>query len=183
MKYSRIVLIVVALGLVANFALTERSWKLASTPRVMALGVLGDSPALGQFHAATLASEAELPYPPGATPPAGPQPLRVGLAYREVSLFALPLWAYPEPGLVTYVERPADIQAHVLDPDQVAALDGATGAAYSQTRFPWYLHIWGWLLLVGIIVWTKARTIDIRNMEEAELQREMAASAAAPRSA
>jgi hypothetical protein len=177
--YSRIVLGVIALLLAVNFALTDRSWKLASAPRVSEVEVLPEAPAFAPVRAATEAEGAALAYPiRGTPPPAAARPaLKLGYAYREVSLFGMPLWAYPEPGLVTYLERPAAMQALVLSPEQVAALGTLTGRDYAQLGFPWYLHLWGWLLLVGIIVWTKARSIDIRRAEERELQAEASRSA------
>jgi len=170
--YSRIVLGVIVLLLALNFALTDRSWKLASAPRVSEVDVPAETAALAPVRAATEASDARLPYPIRAAPrPAVTRPaLKVGFAYREVSLFGMPLWAYPEPGLITYLERPADMQALVLSPAQVTALGAVTGRDYSKVRFPWYLHVWGWLLLAGIVAWTRARGIDIRRAEARELQ-------------
>lgn len=174
--YSRIVLGLLALFLIVNFAVTDRSWKLASAPRVSELGVLDEAPALAPIRQATEASEQALPYPVRGAPPSieGRQPLKAGLAYREVSVFAMPLYAYPEPGLITFIERAGDMQALVLDPEQAAALDAATGMGYSEVRFHWWAHIWGWLLLVLILAWTKARSIDIRNAEAREMAREAA---------
>lgn len=176
MLYSRIVLGVIVLFVGINFAVTDRSWKLASAPRMMELGTLAETPALADLRLATEVEGQPLAYPPGATPPAieGRQPLKAGIAYREVSLFALPLWAYPEPGLATYVERSGDMQALPLHAEQAAELDAATGYAYSEVRFAWWTHLWGWSLLILILIWTKARSIDIRKAEEAELVRDMA---------
>lgn len=183
MLYSRIVLGVIALFLAANFALTDRSWKLASHPRMAALGTLDESPALADLRLATEVEGQPLAYPPGATSPAieGRQPLKAGIAYREVSLFALPLWAYPEPGLATYLERQGNMQALPLHAEQAAELDAATGYAYSEVRFAWWTHLWGWALFVLILIWTKARSIDIRRAEAAEIAR--AAAQAESRSA
>lgn len=170
--YSRIVLGVIVLLLAVNFALTDRSWKLASAPRVSEIEVLPDTPAFAAVRAATEADGAPLAYPiRGTPPPAAARPaLKLGYAYREVSLFGMPLWAYPEPGLVTYLEQPAAMRALVLSPEQVTALGALTGRDHAQVSFPWYLHLWGWLLLVGIIAWTKARSIDISRAEARELQ-------------
>src|SRR5690349_20497156 len=104
--YSRIMLGVIVLLLALNFALTDRSWKLASAPRVSELEILPDTPDFAPVRAATEADGAALAYPVrGTPPPAAARPaLKLGYAYREVSLFGMPLWAYPEPGLVTYLE-------------------------------------------------------------------------------
>ena len=57
-----------------------------------------------------------LPYPSRRTPPAaGPMPLKLGWAYREVALFGMPMWGYPEGGLVTYLEMPQGIQVALVD--------------------------------------------------------------------
>ena len=172
--YSRIVLVALVLVMAANFALTDRSWKLASLPRMRELATLQSGPALAEFVAATQASGDRLDYPPRAAPRApapGAPPLKAGIAYREVTLFGMPLWAYPEPGLVTYYERPDHMQVLVIPPDERATLDEATGMAYSQVRFPWYFHLWGWILPLLILLWTKARAVDIRRAEEEELRR------------
>lgn len=175
---SRIILGAMVLFLGATFALTDRSWSLVSAPRVSPLGVLEETPALAELRRETEASRQSVPYPQRSTPPAieGRQPLKAGLAYRELSLFGMPFFAQAEPGLVTYIERPGDMQALPLNPDQAAALDAATGYAYSEVRFAWWAQMWGWLLVLLIIAWIKARSVEVRRAEEREFQRELEAA-------
>ena len=175
---SRIILAGIVLFLGVNFALTDRSWSFASLPRVSPLGPLGEAPALTAIREATEASRQSLPYPLNAARPAiqGRQPLKAGLAYRELSLFGMPFFAQAEPGLITYIERPGDMQALALSPDQALELDAATGYGYSEVRFHWWAHLWGWLLVLLIVAWTWARSIEVRRAEEREFQRELAAS-------
>ena len=169
---SRIILAAMVLFLAVNFALTDRSWSLVSAPRISPLGVLEENPALAELRRETEASRQSVSYPEGATPPEieGRQPLKAGIAYRELSLFGMPFFAQAEPGLITYIERPGDMQALPLSPDQAAALDAATGYGYSEVRFAWWTHMWGWLLVLLIVLWVKARSIEVRRAEERELQ-------------
>ena len=172
---SRIILAAIVLFLVLTFALTDRSWSLVSAPRVSPLGLLDQIPALAELRRETEASRQSVPYPGRSAPPAiaGRQPLKAGLAYRELSLFGMPFFAQAEPGLITYIERPGYIQALPLNPDQAAALDEATGYGYSEVRFAWWAHLWGWLLVLLIVLWVKARGADVRRAEEREFQREL----------
>jgi hypothetical protein len=181
---SRIILAAIALFLAVNFALTDRSWAMVSVPRVSPLGALEETPALAPLRQATEASRESLPYPARAAPRAiqGRQPLKAGLAYRELSLFGMPFFAQAEPGLITYIERPGDMQALALSPDQALELDAATGFGFSEVRFHWWAHLWGWLLVLLILAWTKARSSEVRRAEERELQRELAESGDSPES-
>jgi hypothetical protein len=178
---SRIILAALTLFLVANLALGDRSWSLTSAPRVAEIDTLPDDPALAPVRNYAETSAGTLPYPERRTPPAaeaGPPPLKVGWAYREVGLLGMPLYGYPEPGIVTYFERPDAIHAAILGHEQLALLDRLTGRSYSSLSFPWYRYAWGPLFLLGIFLWTWARTREVRRAEELFFER-MAAEEAA----
>ena len=68
------------------------------------------------------------------------------------------------------------MQALPLNPEQAAALDAATGYGYSEVRFAWWAQMWGWLLVLLIIAWIRARSIEVRRAEEREFQRELEAA-------
>ncbi|HST37524.1 MAG TPA: hypothetical protein VLK25_12960 [Allosphingosinicella sp.] len=68
------------------------------------------------------------------------------------------------------------MQALPLNPEQALLLDNATGYGYSEVRFHWWAHLWGWLLVLLIVAWTKARSMKTHRAEEREFQRELAAS-------
>ncbi len=166
---SRTILAALALFLVVNLILGDRPWSLTSAPRVAEIDVLSADTGLAEVRNYTEIGSGILPYPARRTPPpadAGPPPLKIGWAYREVSLLGMPLWGYPEPGLVTYLEQPRAIQAAILAAEQLALLDRLTGRFYSGLRFPWYNYIWGWLFVLGIFAWTWARTREFRRAEE-----------------
>ena len=67
----------------------------------------------------------------------------------------MPLWASDEFGFVTYLEHPQGIEFGILSPSQIAMLEQRLGRRFTEDyAFPWYLHLWGWLPLIGLIVWT-----------------------------
>lgn len=179
---SRLILAALALFLVANLALNDRPWSLTSAPRVSEIETLSEGPAFAVLRNYTETTAGTLPYPARRNSPAaqaGPPPLRLGWAYREVSLLGMPLYAYPEPGLVSYFERPDAIQAAILTPEQLALLDRLTGRSYSQLSFPWYKYLWGPLFLLGLFLWTWVRTRELRRAEERFFERIAAEEAAA----
>ena len=178
---SRIILAALALFLVVNLALNDRPWSLISAPRVAEIETLADAPALAALRDYTEVGSGTLPYPARRTRPAaqaGPQPLRIGWAYREVSLLGMPLYAYPEPGIVSYFERPDAIQVAILSPEQLGTLDRLTGRAYSELSFPWYRYLWGPAFLLGIFLWTWVRSRELRRAEELFFEQAEAAKAA-----
>lgn len=174
---SRILLAALALFLAANLYVTDRPWTLTSAPRVAEIAVLPDEPALAGVRRYTEVGSGLLPYPSRRTPPAaGPMPLKLGWAYREVALFGMPMWGYPEGGLVTYLEMPQGIQVALIDAERAASLDRLAGAQYSSLAFPWYRFVWGWLAvavllaIVRIGLW-EARREEARAYAEGALAR------------
>ncbi|MGQ0589593.1 MAG: hypothetical protein ACT4N8_08695 [Sphingosinicella sp.] len=169
MTTSRLVLIVLVLFVAASLIFGDRPWSLTSAPRVAEIDTLPDSPALASVRRYTEIGSGTLPYPARRTPFApgfGPPPLKVGWAYREVSLVGMPLWAYPEGGLVTYFERPDGIQVALLGPEQAVLLDRITGRDYARRDFPWFQYVWGFLLPLGILLWTGLRRRELWRAEE-----------------
>jgi hypothetical protein len=65
----------------------------------------------------------------------------------------LPLWASGEAGLVTYFETPIGWQVALMGPDQVRLLERISGRSYADYSFPFWKHMWGWLFVLGLVVW------------------------------
>jgi hypothetical protein len=166
---SRLVLAALVLFVAANLFLGDRPWSLTSSPRIAEIDTLPDNPALASVRRYTEIGSGTLPYPVRRTPPAPATetvPLRIGWAYREVSLVGMPLWAYPEGGLVTYFERPDGYQVALIGPEQAALLGTIAGRDYASLSFPWYRYNWGFLLPLGILFWTWLRRRELRLAEE-----------------
>ncbi len=164
---SRTILAALALLLAANLYFTDRPWTLTSAPRVAEIAVLPDGPALAALRRDTEIGMGMLPYPNRRTPPAaGPMPLKLGWAYREVALFGMPMWGYPEGGLVTYLEMPQGIQVALIDPERAALLDRLTGERYASLSFPWHRFVWGWLAVAALLAWVRIGRWEARREEE-----------------
>jgi len=164
---SRMLLAALALFLAANLYFTDRPWTLTSAPRVAEIAVLPDAPALATLRRDTEIGMGMLPYPSRRTPPAaGPVPLKLGWAYREVALFGMPMWGYKEGGLVTYLEMPQGIQVALVDAERAALLDRLTGAQYSSRAFPWYKFVWGWLAVAVLLAAVRIGLWEARREEE-----------------
>lgn len=156
MMLPRIVLGLLAAAFAINFFLSDREWALTSLAAVEPVETLPDRPELYSVRSYT---EILLPYTARrraarADDPVEQRPqLRVGYAYRELSILRLPLWASEEAGLVTYFETPLGWQIALMGPEQLRMLEGITGRSYSEYSFPFWKHMWGWLFVLGLIVW------------------------------
>lgn len=89
-------------------------------------------------------------------------PLRLGYSYRELSLFGMPFWAYGDHGLVTYLETPIGYRAAVVTDPRRELLERITGRSYAGCALPLHRHVWGWLLVLGFVLWS-----FLRRWEEA----------------
>ena len=167
---SRIFLGVLAVAIAAAFYLSDRPWNMASTPRIDEVAVLPDTPELADVRRYTEIGSGMLPYEGGWTLRATPArpPLKLGWTYRETSALRMPFWAAGEFGFVTYLEQPSGIEFGILSPSQVAMLEQRLGRRFTEDySFPWYLHLWGWLPLIGLIVWTLLWRREANLAEEA----------------
>jgi hypothetical protein len=80
----------------------------------------------------------------------------------------MPFWASEEAGYVTYLEFPEYIQIALLSPSQTSMLERQTGRRFTEDySFPWHSHLWGWLLFVGLLVWTLLWRREANLAEEA----------------
>ena len=104
---------------------------------------------------------------------------RIGYAYRELSIMKMPLWAYEDGGIVVYRELPSGYSVEPVAPEQVTALERATGQTYSSHRLALWAHLWGWLFAVGFSLWWfVARRDEERRAERAyQAEAELAAEA------
>jgi hypothetical protein len=167
---ARIFLTLLAAAVAVALIVSERPWNMTSAPRLAEVAVLPDTPAFADVRRYTEIGSGMLPYAGGAAPPSGQArpPLRLGWTYREVSALRLPFWASDEYGFVTYLEQPAGIQFGMLSRSHIAMIEQRLGRRVAQDyRFPWYLHLWGWLPLVGLVVWTWLWRREANIAEEA----------------
>jgi hypothetical protein len=159
MMVPRIVLGLLAAAFALNFFLSDREWGLTSMPAVEAIDTLPDRPELASVRHYTEIGSGLLPYTARrraahADDPVDPRPpVRVGYAYRELSILRLPLWASEEAGLVTYFETRAGWQIAIMVPEQVRLLERMSGRSYSGYSFPFWKHMWGWLFALGLVLW------------------------------
>ena len=154
---SRSVLGIVVVATAVMVFLSDRPWNMTSVPRIAEVAVLPDTPAFADVRRYTESGSGILPYV-GREPPRASQaepPLKLGWTYREISGLRLPFWASDEFGFVTYIEQPRGLQFGVLSPAQIGEIEQRLGHRFTADyRFPWYLHLWGWLPFIGLIVWT-----------------------------
>ena len=155
---NRVILLLLAAGAVAVFMLSPRGWSMANTPRIEEVATLPETAAVETALADTYPNMV-LPYLPGeaqmraVAAPSRQRDRRLGFAYREVSIMKMPLWAYDDGGLVVYRELPQGYSVEPIGPEQVSALEHATGQVYSSHRLTLWPHLWGWLFAAGFILW------------------------------
>ena len=159
-----------AVAVLANALLTTRPLQGYSMYQIEEIATLPDTPELADVRRYTEIGSGMLPYECGWTPRATPArpPLKLGWTYRETSALRMPFWAAGEFGFVTYLEQPSGIEFGILSPSQVAMLEERLGRRFTENySFPWYLHLWGWLPLIGLIVWTWLWRREANLAEEA----------------
>jgi hypothetical protein len=171
---NRIILLLLAAGIATVLLLSPRGWSMANTPRIEEVATLPETAAVETALADTYPNMI-LPYLPGEAQARSAAALsrqrdrRLGYAYREVSIMKMPVWAYEEGGLVVYRELPAGYSVEPIAPEQVAALEKATGRTYSNHRLALLPHLWGWLFVAGFVLWWfVARRDEARRAERAE---------------
>jgi hypothetical protein len=168
--YSRIVLAALALAVAAIFYFSDLPFGLTSNPRVAEVALIPEGPQFADVRRYANYGAAELPYISDAERPAAAdtRPPKIGWTYREASALRMPFWASGEFGYVAYVERPQGILITPIGDAQMALLEQRAGRAYSREySFPWYRHVWGWLILVGLIAWTLIWRREANLAEEA----------------
>ena len=166
---SRIFLGVLVVAVGIALYLSDRPWNLPSAPRIAEVAVLPDTPAFADVRRYTEIGSGVLPYGEGGAPPAQARPpLRLGWTYREMSALRMPFWASDEFGFVTYLEQPWGREFGILSPAQIGMLEQRLGRRFSEEySFPWYLHLWGWLPLIGLIAWSLLWRREANLAEEA----------------
>lgn len=145
------------LALVAVMFLSGRPVPPQNLPRIEAIETLPDGAKLAKVRRFTEYGSGILPYTKlermeREKADWNRQPLKLGFSYREVTFAALPIIAYREYGLVTYLEEPGGYRIAILQPKQVELLQELTGRDYSGYSFPYWKHLWGWLFVIGFIV-------------------------------
>jgi hypothetical protein len=167
---SHYILGALAVALAAILILSDRPWGMTSVYRIEEIATLPEDARLAPVRRYTEIGSGIFPYVGREGPPAPGtrQPLKLGFAYRELSAFRMPFWASSDFGMVTYYEAPWGRQFAVITPGQKPLLDQLAGAPMTQDRsFRWYLHLWGWLFVLGLAVWTLVKRREVRAAEDA----------------
>lgn len=172
--FSRIIFVCLLLSIAAAVHYGDRHWALRNMPRIILVDTLPGGPLTHLLRHETEYGSALLPYPwakisgflghdPESLPAAGASaPLRLGYSYRELSLFGMPFWAYADHGLVTYLETPIGYRAAVVTDRRRELIERITGRSYAGYALPLHRHVWGWLLVLGFLLW-----FFVRRWEEA----------------
>ena len=177
---SRIFLSLLAVAMAAVLLLSERPWGLTSSPRVEEVAILPDDPRLEPVRRYTQWGSGMLPYVSERARKAAANeipPLKLGWTYREWNMLGMPFYASAEPyggnGFVTYLELTGGIKVAVINDDQMALLEELAGRSLSEGySFAWYRHVWGWLFVIGLLVWHWLSSREIKRAEAAELEAE-----------
>ena len=140
-------------GLLASLIASPRPYSLTNRPAIEAVDAIpatADQAKLRRFlayAAITLPNEAD-------TGIARDQPPALGFSYREVSLFAMPFWAYPDFGFTLYDGSEQGVRMAPLDADYRKLLDKEAGrplgTGYDFSILP---HLWGWWLPLALLLW------------------------------
>lgn len=95
---------------------------------------------------------ADLPDDPAfaAYGPAGEVQLDLGYAYREISVFWMPIWAYPTGGMVLYAGSGETLALAPVGAAELARIEALTGTDHSGYVFPLWQHLWGWAPLAAL---------------------------------
>ena len=167
---ARLFLGLLAAAVAVALYFSDRPWNMTSAPQIDEVAVLPDTPEFADVRRYTEIGSGELPYRPGREgPAAGPRPpLKLGWTYRELSALRMPFWASDEFGFVTYLDGQRSRKFGILSPSHIGMIEQRLGRRFSEWyRFPWYLHLWGWLPLAGLIVWTLMWRREAKLAEEA----------------
>jgi hypothetical protein len=167
---SRTLLVAIGLAAAAILLLSSRPIGLTDAMRFDEIMTLPDTDRLEPVRRYAMIGSGIIPYMPGeAAPPYRARPpIKVGWTYREISALRMPFYARPQFGPVTFVDLPEGRQFAELGPEQVALLEELAGQPVaSGYGFPWYAHLWGWLVVLVLIGWTLLRRREARIREDA----------------
>ena len=170
---SRYVIGLVALAMVFILFLTDRPLGLTSNPRIDEIAVLPDDPRLAELRRQIQWGDSLYPYISAkAQAAANSKNLKFGWTYREWNMLGMPFAAYPESGFAAYIEMRSGVKLALIDEQNAGLIEEVIGrdpaAGYI---FPWHLHIWGWLIVLGLAVWQVLSLIEIKRAKrEAEVR-------------
>ena len=167
---ARLFLGLLAAAVAVALYFSDRPWNLTSAPRIAEVAVLPDTAEFADVRRYTEIGSGVLPYDQAWSRTSAPvrPPLKLGWTYREMSAMRMPFWASDEFGFVTYLERPWGREFGILSPSHIGMIEQRLGRRFSEEySFPWYLHLWGWLPLIGLIVWSLLWRREANLAEEA----------------
>jgi hypothetical protein len=143
------------LFLICAIVLSGRPVLSFSIHQVHEIATLPDDPRLEEVRRYTYAGE--IPYPAGRVyryRAEQRQPLKVGWVYSEYGVFSMPFWAQSEGGPFVYIEGAEAVRGAFLSPSQLTMLEErGSGPLPRDFSFPWYQHVWGWLLPILALIW------------------------------
>lgn len=166
---SRHLLIAIGIAVAAILYLSDRPFGLTDMMRIDEITTLADSERLEPVRRYTLIGAGIIPYMPSETAPSYVQrpQIKVGWVYREFSALRMPFFARAEFGPVTFVDLPHGRQFAMLGPAQIELLDELAGRPVAADYgFAWYERLWGWLIVIALIVWTLLRRREARIRED-----------------
>ncbi len=173
---SRYVIGLVALAMIAILILTDRPLGLTSNPRIDEIAVLPDDPRLAELRRQIQWGDSLYPYisakaqKEAAT---NPTKLKFGWTYREWNMLGMPFAAYPESGFAAYIEMRGGVKLALIDEQNESLIEEVVGSDPAEGyAFPWHLHIWGWLIALGLAVWQVLSLMEIRRAQRETEARE-----------
>ena len=173
---SRIVLGLLAVAMAFILILSERPFGLTSSPRLDEIAVLPDDPRLAELRRQIQWGDSLYPYvSPKAQAEAAQAPTRLkfGWTYREWSMLGMPFAAYAESGFAAYLEMRGGIKLALIDEDLRGLIEQVTGRDLeADYDFPWYRHIWGWLIVAVLAVWQVLSLREIKRAKKAKEEEE-----------
>ena len=172
---SRYVIALVGLAMVAILFWSDRPLGLTSNPRIDEIAVLSDDPRLADLRRQIQWGDSLYPYISAKAQARAPKPprLKFGWTYREWNMLSMPFAAYDEAGFAAFLEMRGGIKLALADEEtrrlieEVIGRDPTTGYA-----FPWYRHIWGWLIVVGLALWQVLSLSEIARAKKAAQERQ-----------
>jgi hypothetical protein len=173
---SRIVLIILAVAVAGILILSDRPYALTSNPRVDEILLLPDDPRLEPLRREIQWGDSLYPYI-SATAQAraaeSPPKLKFGWTYREWNMLSMPFAAYGESGFAAFLEMRGGIKLALADEETRRLIEEVIGRdPTSGYAFPWYRHIWGWLIIAGLALWQLLSLSEIARAKKVAQERE-----------
>jgi len=94
---------------------------------------------------------------------------RLGYSVREFSMLGMPFAYWTEGGYALYTRSPSETRLMPLNEAGIAELNEAAGEDLTAGFvYPFWKHLWGWLVVAGVALWALLRHMAILR-QRAEL--------------